>query len=281
MDAEVSSILNFNFWNNTAKTLLLSILGNTVYSSDQSDNITALATALEDKPAQSSYTITNNLTNCTNSNDATDARTGTVYTATITADPTYTLTTVTVTMGGVDITVEAVSGGEISIASVSGNVVITATASIIETLTPVIANPPDYTTFAYATNTYAVSLVYQVGTITGGKMRCTFDKDVAKNWNAAVYIFDAENQPYKFSPYKSPENVDVSGAWNPYLVEPGGGTSYPTVADSFSIDIPDGCKAFLYIRPGVAPVYDETVITNSIEFRNWAKNGGVVVTVEG
>lgn len=78
-----------------------------------------------------SYTITNTLTNATNSNAATTVMQYQPYVATITADAGYTLDSVTVTMGGADVTASAVSGGNISIASVTGNVVITATATAI------------------------------------------------------------------------------------------------------------------------------------------------------
>ena len=72
--------------------------------------------------------ITNNLTGCTTSNSATSVAVNESYSATITPNSGYTLTTLTVTMGGVDITSTAVSGSTISIASVTGNVVITAFA---------------------------------------------------------------------------------------------------------------------------------------------------------
>lgn len=72
--------------------------------------------------------ITNNLTGCTTSNSATSVAVNESYSATITPNSGYTLTTLTVTMGGVDITSTAVSGSTISIASVTGDVVITAFA---------------------------------------------------------------------------------------------------------------------------------------------------------
>ena len=75
------------------------------------------------------YTITNNLTNVTTSNDAASIVHGNAYNATLTADDTYTLGTVTVTMGGVDVTSTVSTGGVISIASVTGDLVITANAT--------------------------------------------------------------------------------------------------------------------------------------------------------
>lgn len=75
------------------------------------------------------YTITNNLTQCSNSNSATVINEQTAYSGTLTPSSGYVLETVTVTMGGTDITSTAYSAGTISIASVTGNIVITAVAT--------------------------------------------------------------------------------------------------------------------------------------------------------
>ena len=77
------------------------------------------------------HSITNTLTNVTTSNDAVAAEDGTAYSATITAADGYTMSSVTVSMGGTDITATAYNAdtGVISIAAVTGNVVITAKAT--------------------------------------------------------------------------------------------------------------------------------------------------------
>lgn len=75
------------------------------------------------------YGITSNLSNCTNSSSVASAPAGSQYTATISPNDGYTLDSIIVTMGGTDITSTAVSGGNISIASVTGDIVITASAS--------------------------------------------------------------------------------------------------------------------------------------------------------
>ena len=127
--------------------LLITILRNGVYSADQSANITALAAELAvtepeqpdipvvpdepdepDEPAVTTYTVTNNLTNVVSSNGAVSVNEGASYTATLTAVEGYNLDTVTVTMGGVDITSVVYVAGAISIGTVSGDIVITATA---------------------------------------------------------------------------------------------------------------------------------------------------------
>lgn len=74
------------------------------------------------------YSVSNNLTNCTNNNADTSIVEGGSYSATISANDGYELSSVVVTMGGTDITSSSVSGDTISIASVTGNIVITAIA---------------------------------------------------------------------------------------------------------------------------------------------------------
>ena len=77
----------------------------------------------------SSYTITNNLTNCTTNNNNESVSSNSNYTATITANSGYVMASIVVTMGGADISDTAVSGNNINISSVTGNIVITAVAS--------------------------------------------------------------------------------------------------------------------------------------------------------
>ena len=81
------------------------------------------------EPEVTTYTITKNLTNCTISNSASSIAQNASYSATISANSGYTLSTVTVTMGGTNITSTAYSNGNISISSVTGNIVITANAT--------------------------------------------------------------------------------------------------------------------------------------------------------
>lgn len=73
--------------------------------------------------------VTRTLTGCTMSNSAAQVEYGDSYTATVTPESGKTLDSIVVTMGGVDITSTAVSGGAISIPKVTGAVTITAAAS--------------------------------------------------------------------------------------------------------------------------------------------------------
>ena len=77
------------------------------------------------------YTITLNLTNCASSNTATSIAENASYTTTLSPTGTFKkLGTITVTMGGADISASAVSGSIVSIANVTGDITITCAAVI-------------------------------------------------------------------------------------------------------------------------------------------------------
>lgn len=75
------------------------------------------------------YTITNNLSNCVNSNTNTSIAENASYTAVLSANSGYILGTPSITMGGVDITDTAYSNGTISISAVTGDIVISCSAT--------------------------------------------------------------------------------------------------------------------------------------------------------
>lgn len=78
------------------------------------------------------YTVTNNLTNVVTNNSAATVNAGTAYTARLSAAEGYAIDTVTVVMGGADITATAYADDIISIAAVTGNITITASATVAE-----------------------------------------------------------------------------------------------------------------------------------------------------
>lgn len=73
------------------------------------------------------YSVSFIPTNCTINNSATQVARGQSYSATITANSGYELKSVTVTMGGANV---SVTNGVINIANVTGNIVITAVAEV-------------------------------------------------------------------------------------------------------------------------------------------------------
>ena len=74
------------------------------------------------------HSITQKLTNATLSNDSVSAEDGMSYSASVSVNDGYDLESVSITMGGTDITASAYSNATIHIAAVTGNVVITVTA---------------------------------------------------------------------------------------------------------------------------------------------------------
>lgn len=91
-----------------------------------SGNIVIVATA-----SINTYSVTQTLSHCTTDITETEVNYGDSISGTVTADDTYTISSVSVTMGGTDITSTAYSSVDdsITIDSVTGNVVITATAA--------------------------------------------------------------------------------------------------------------------------------------------------------
>ena len=115
-----------------AQELLIDILRNAIYTSDQSENIDALEYNLSG--GLQKYNITYNLINSNSSNTKTRISESKSYTTNITAQSGYSLLSVTVTMGGTDITSTAYSNGVVTIAEVTGDIVISATSDEAMTL---------------------------------------------------------------------------------------------------------------------------------------------------
>lgn len=95
------------------------------------------------------YTVTYNLTHVSSSSSASSVESGSYYNTVLTVDTDYNLDAVTVTMGGVDVTSTVYGNLEILITAVTGNVVITATATQVAYLDPLLRNY-NYWTFVYA-----------------------------------------------------------------------------------------------------------------------------------
>jgi hypothetical protein len=122
----------------TASALLIGILKNAVFTADQSANITALEVELalgggsggsggSGGGETSAYTVVCTLGDATIDNNASAVAAGASYTANITPNTGYELDTVTVLMGGADVTADVYADGVITIESVTGNVIIRVT----------------------------------------------------------------------------------------------------------------------------------------------------------
>lgn len=109
----------------TEKNLILALFEKAAYAENDAGSA---YDQLESLWLLSTKTITYNLSHVSSSNATASIESGQSYTTTLTTTGSYALNTVTVTMGGVDITSTAYSSGTVSIPSVTGNIVITATA---------------------------------------------------------------------------------------------------------------------------------------------------------
>ena len=107
------------------KQLILTLFCKAAYAEDDAG---VVYDALEALWATTTRTITYNLSHVSSSNTTASIEQGQSYATTLTASTNYTINSVSVTMGGVDITSTAYSSGTVSIPSVTGNIVITATA---------------------------------------------------------------------------------------------------------------------------------------------------------
>lgn len=107
------------------KQLILTLFCKAAYAEDDAGTV---YDALEELWTTTTRTITYNLSHVSSSNTTASIENGQSYTTTLTASTNYTLNSVSVTMGGVDVTSTTYSSGTISISSVTGNIVITATA---------------------------------------------------------------------------------------------------------------------------------------------------------
>lgn len=155
------------------------------------------------EPDVTTYTVTNNLTNVTNSNSDTTANG--FYSARLSAEEGYVIN-VTITMGGVDITANAYTeDGTILIAEVTGDIVITATAELAGmpvmyklANTPVACNADLYedTGLTFGSDsangyTKAWTMVAKVNNMTAGNLWCVAGNNGLRSnyehrWNSEV-----------------------------------------------------------------------------------------------
>lgn len=110
-----------------------------IFITSVTGDIIITATAVE--ASATTYSITNNLVNASSDNPAVSVEENTSYTATLTAADGCYLSSVSVTMGGTDITADVYADDTITIPAVTGDVVITAIGRAIPTVEEI---TPDY-----------------------------------------------------------------------------------------------------------------------------------------
>lgn len=190
--------------------------------------------------AEQVFDIENSLTNCTSTNSTTRIGQGESYSATITADSGNILMTVTVTMGGEDITSTAYSNGVINISSVSG----------------------DITIYAYAAVITVVQATWETGGLGGTGRKVSYDANRYQNYVVTNYIPMTKNQTLVL--------YNTNPAWtNKHTYN---GTDYINCnAVFYQVAGTDGADDGSYIYPGIGYSTegnffmfksDETVVAN-------------------
>lgn len=162
-----------------------------------------LGSTTPSQPTVTKYSITNTLSNATNSNSMTEIEENQSYTATITANEGYDINNITVTMGGTDITNTAVNSNTINITQVTGDVIITVTTNRQQTvsLPKILIDNDNLELNKTEQNTINVSLdkapsTNQTITLNATKNFTTLDKE--------SLIFTPQN-------YNVPQTVTITG----------------------------------------------------------------------
>lgn len=268
----------------TARALLISILRNAVFRSDQSASITALNTELANGAGGTGttrYAVINNLENVESSNSTVSVSSGSTYVATLTGTGDYSISSVTITMGGVDITATAwdAATGNITIAKATGDIVITATGKIARTETLELvygSGYPNTTTFEYTeASTAAIYVIAKQGKLQGGLLRVEYDPAIYNNWNLNLYVFDADGNPHIQTDFATKWNGSSEPVW-----KDAGASGFGLVSTPFGVQIPDGCTFIACMRRGnnSTGTGTEGTMTNA-DFCSWAKSGGITLTV--
>lgn len=160
-------------------------LDNKKYTLSEDDNGNITATIIK-------FSITNKLTNVSNSNSAIQIDYGNSYSATITANSGYGITSISITMGGVDITSTVFNNNEINISKVTGDLIISISAT--ETLT--ISNIANITqtpnTEFYIEYTTNIAVAKHEVSWDGGNV--FYDKTTDVVVNGASYKFKHDNK---------------------------------------------------------------------------------------
>ena len=260
--------------NTEALRIIFNILQNGVFTENVNTLMFRLLEAIEsgddsggtepdDAPVVGTrFYVNQNLTNVTSSNSKISVTEGTSYTTTLTPVDGFNMSTVSVKMGGRDVTSSAYSNGVISIVSVTGDIVITAVATkapelVTEVLEPIWIDTayPDITTFAYneldksggsSASVYAAAVSFAPSTLGGGVLHVDLDTTILSGFKARIYLFDADGNPYKHTAATNgnkPISGDVTSILN--MVDAGTTGTYVEFNGAFTYQIPDGCNVMI------------------------------------
>ena len=200
--------------------------------------------------------ITNTLTNCSNSNSATEVVKGESYSATISADDGYEISSITITMGGTDITSSVVSDGDISIAEVTGDIVITAVAEEAVEITNLLplATDADGNLFVGTNGEAGYKTGYRLGISDGVEKELDGSEVTGFIPLSAGQMLYIKNVTMNF--YDVDKNLlkGTTLTANEYVTETNG--VYSTMTKYFT-----GAENTAYIRFCCAGITNETIVT--------------------
>ena len=177
------------------------------------------------------YTVTNTLTNVITNNDATKVVSGKEYTAMLTPVSGYTNMSVTVMMGGTDITSTSYLNGVITITEVTGDILITATG--LSTITVTITGSGDSKkcyaiingTKQYSAGTHEVNAGYTI----------TFGVFGTSHRNAGTVTIDGTevlrvtNKSTKTYDWTVPDGIQTIAIYMSEISSPWAGTIYTEI----------------------------------------------------
>lgn len=211
------------------------------------------------------------LSHVSSSNTQSTVEVGDSYTTTLTASTNYTLNSVSVTMGGVDITSTAYSSGTVSIPSVAGNIVITATAVLsAQSITAV------YTQSGTVYDTDSLDSLKADLVVTANYSGGTSETVPASDYTlSGTLTAGTSTITVSYAGLTTTFNVTVTHGALVYdtadgdMVILGGGFEYLTAIDGeiLSNTANESSRRSIYMESGVKPVYRGT--QSSYELSNY------------
>lgn len=249
--SDLKSAIGSTGLSQTEKNLIMTLFRAIPFTGDVHEAFNSLDSIWKGQ-TPTSFSITKSLTGCSIDNQTSTVSAGEEFIATITENTGYDLDSITVTMGGTNISASAVSNNVISIHSVNGNVVITA-----------VATKANYTPVEYivqsADGAYIDTGYYPKLTDT---VECEFSLGVS-NWS---YIFSANYMTNIV--YKLVTRGDNTAGRTSFTRRAGAYNTNATADSNFAAQLNTIYK-FVETAPGVASLYNSSdVLVASLSDEN-------------
>lgn len=261
----------------TQTAALDGLLKNAAYTKDVTTEYAAFRAAFGlsggDEPGTKTWSITSVLTNATSSNSATSVADGSSYSATITAEEGYTISSFTVMMGGVDITDTAYADGVITLAAVTGDVIITVNASASSGEALVTDGLQAYFDFRTAEyNNDAAGGATTISPTSGsGSLFAWAKNSIATQDDHGIHTANART--YAFDARGGTEASDYTGALTLLILTKGHVTSQGFTYKNYG---PGWAFSPMYNTTSKAQMVDGTVTKEGYDYCVYRVNGGTL-----